>query len=155
MYLKSYFVCKNLIFVAKMNNFNPEEITKFLEINPEVSENSLTWKLYDSETRNFLFLSVYSNLKFKGSENNLVSVQTNFGYFELHNFNLLFFLEPNEIVFVHHDSEKINCMIVGKNCTCSLYSNIDRNLVRSNIAELEPAFLLSALQLALLEDILP
>lgn len=138
-----------------MENFDPGEITKFLESEPERSGNSWTWKLFDSGTRNFLFLSIYSNVDFQGLDNNLVSVQTNFGYFELHNFNSILFLEPNEILFVQYDNEKINCLIVGKNCTCSLYSNINRKLVRSNIAELEPAFLLSALQLALLEEILP
>ncbi|MGB9771797.1 MAG: hypothetical protein ACPLX7_07455 [Candidatus Kapaibacteriota bacterium] len=138
-----------------MKEFSPEDITKFLEVAPEVSSNCSTWKLFDPETRNFLFLSVYTNIDFNGTKNTLVSVQTNFGYFELHNFNSVYFLEPNEIAFIQFDSEIINCLVVGKNCTCSLFSNIDRKLVRSKIAELDPAFLLSALQLALLEEILP
>lgn len=137
------------------NIIEPEDITKFLEAQPEVTENCYTWKLYDKESRNFLFLSLYFEIEFNGTKNHLVSVQTNFGYFELHNFNSVLIIEPNEISFVSFNTEKINCLIVGKNCTCSLYSNIDRKLVRSNIADLDPAFLLSALQLALLEETLP
>ncbi|MCX7908658.1 MAG: hypothetical protein N2560_03985 [Ignavibacteria bacterium] len=135
-------------------DINPIEITNFLEVEPEKTFNCWTWKLYDKENKSFLFLSLYTDIEFDGKKNRLVSVQTNFGYFELHNFSHVLFLEPNEISFVEFSKEKINCLIVGKNCTCSLYSNINRDIVKTNIAELDPAFLLSALQLALLEDTL-
>ncbi len=134
------------------DQINPQEITNFLEVSPEQTYNCWTWKLYDQATGNFLFLSLYLDISFSDAKYRLVSIQTNFGYFELHNFNSIIFIDPNEIAFVQFDSKKINCLIIGKNCTCSLYSNIDRQLVKSNMAELDPAFLLSALQLALLEE---
>lgn len=136
------------------NTLTPEEITNFLGVEPESVGNCLTWKIYEPKTDNFLFLSIYFELEHKTKSGNLISVQTKFGYFELHNFNKIVLIEPNEISFVQFNNEKINCLVVGKNCTCSLYANIDRKLLRSNIAEVDPAFLLSSLQLALLEDVI-
>jgi hypothetical protein len=133
---------------------NVEEITNFLNVSPEQSLNCYTWKLHDAETNSFLFLSLFTDIEFNGNRNNLISVQTKFGYFELHNFNEILFLEPNEIAFVQFDEKKINCLVVGKNCTCSLYSNIDREIIRSKMSEIDPAFLLSALQLALIDEAL-
>ncbi len=127
-------------------------ITKFLETQAEVSENSWCWKLFNPETKNFLFLTIYQNVPLNNTYINLASVQTNFGYFELHNFTKIVFVEPNEIAFIQHDKSKLNCLIVGKNCTCSLYSNINREIIKYNLSELNSALLLSALQLALFED---
>ncbi len=136
------------------NILSPEDISRFLEVEPETIGNCWTWKLFDHSTESFLFLSIYYEIEHRDKTGNLVSVQTKFGYFELHNFNRIVLFEPNEISFVQFNDEKINCLIVGKNCTCSLYSNIDRELVRSNMTEIDPAFLLSSLQLALLEEVI-
>ncbi len=129
-----------------------DSITNFLETQAEVGENSWCWKLFNPETKNFLFLTIYQNVTLNNTNINLVSVQTNFGYFELHNFSKMIFVEPNEIAFIHQDESKLNCLIIGKNCTCSLYSNINREIIKYNLSELNSALLLSALQLALFED---
>jgi len=129
-------------------------INNFLGTEPETHENSWSWKLYDPETKNFLFLTIYQNIELNGTKFNLASVQTSFGYFELHNFSKIMFVEPNEIAFIQYDPQKLNCLIIGKNCTCSLYSNIQREIIKYNFAELDTALLLSALQLALFEETL-
>jgi len=140
--------------MVEFSEQNISAISKFLGTEPEKNENSWCWKLVDPETKNFLFLTIYQNIELNGSKINLASVQTSFGYFELHNFSKIILVEPNEIAFLQYDTQKLNCLIVGKNCTCSLYSNIQREIIKHNFAELDSALLLSALQLALFEETL-
>lgn len=133
-----------------------EEITKMLGVEPEQKENVWTWKIVDQETKQMIFLSLFLAVQStNGEKTNIVSIQNVNGYFELHNFKLIIPIEPNEIAFVSFDSSQISCMVVSKNCACSLYSNVDRSILNSNIAELDNALLLSAMQLALIEETLP
>ncbi len=127
-----------------------------LGVEPEQKENVWTWKIVDQETKQMIFLSLFLAVQSTNDEKtNIVSIQNVNGYFELHNFKLIIPIEPNEIAFVSFDSSEISCMVVSKNCACSLYSNVDRSILNSNIAELDNALLLSAMQLALIEETLP
>ncbi|MFP4529261.1 MAG: hypothetical protein ACLFQX_11985 [Candidatus Kapaibacterium sp.] len=85
----------------------------------------------------------------------LVSVQTQHGYFELHDCDSFIVFEPDEIIFISIVNDLVSCLIVGRECTCSLYSNIRRENLNADFATLEPAVLLSAMQLSLVEGVLP
>jgi hypothetical protein len=62
------------------------------------------------------------------------------------------FFEPDEIIFIAHDNEFMSSLIIGKQCTCSLYSNISVKILKSDFADLHPAVLLSAMQLSIAES---
>jgi hypothetical protein len=63
--------------------------------------------------------------------------------------------EPDEVIFIQATSDKVSSLIIGKNCSCSMYANISRDVLGADFAELDPAVLLSAMQLSLTESILP
>lgn len=132
-----------------------EQIIKILGDPSSSYSNNFNWKLTDETHRQVLYLSLYflQQTPFQKTTN-LVSVQTSYGYFELHGFSLIIPVEPDEIAFIYLGEDKFSCMIVGRNCTCSLYSDIDKNLIKTNFAELDNAVLLSAMQSALFEDLL-
>ncbi len=132
-----------------------ETIAKFLGAEPQKVGNNFSWKVVDTESGQLLYLSVFFDLpSYNGSSSNLVSVQNANGYFELHNFKTIVPIEPNEIAFVDYDDKNISCLIVGQNATCSLFSNVSRSLLNVGIEKLDDAFLLSVMQLSLLEEIL-
>jgi hypothetical protein len=134
-----------------------DEITRMLGVEPERKNDGVwLWKIVDTDTKQMVFLTLFLGVQSaNGEKSNIVSIQNTNGYFELHDFKLLVPIEPNEIAFVSYDASKVSCMVVSKNCACSLYSNIDRSILNTNIAELDNALLLSAMQLALIEETLP
>lgn len=134
-----------------------DEITKMLGVEPErKNEGVWLWKIVDIDTKQTVFLTLFLEVQStNGEKSNIVSIQNTNGYFELHDFRLVVPIEPNEIAFVSYDASKVSCMVVSRNCACSLYSNVDRSILSTNIAELDNALLLSAMQLALIEETLP
>jgi len=45
-------------------------------------------------------------------------------------------------------------LVIGKNSTCSLFSNINKDLIKLNFAELHPAVLMAAMQLSITESVI-
>ncbi len=119
-------------------------------------ENSWTWQLNNAEAMQSLFISVYNDIQLgKEVKGAMVSVQTLHGYFELHNCIGYVIFEPDEVIFVQSAGETVSCMIVGRQCTCSMFTNIRKEILKSDFNTLDPAVLLSAMQLSLTESILP
>ncbi|MGQ9819473.1 MAG: hypothetical protein ACUVQ1_06060 [Candidatus Kapaibacteriales bacterium] len=141
--------------LVMLNDVFLEQIIKILG-NPNSSfSNNYNCKLSDETKEQVLYLSLkILEQTATAKTTNLVSVQTSNGYFELHGFSRVVPIEPDEVAFLSIDEEKSSCMIVGRNCTCRPFSNINKNLIRTNFAELDNELLLSAMQLALFEDLL-
>jgi len=81
-------------------------------------------------------------------------VQTHHGYYELHDISGYLVFEPDEIIFVQAEKNTVSSIIIGKLCTCSMYSNIRREILKADFSTLDNAVLLSAMQLSLAESIL-
>lgn len=134
---------------------NIDEISKVFGSEPAISEKSFAWKLKNEETRQSLVLNLHNEVDFGGAKAPLVSVQTHHGYYELHNPKAFFTFEPDEVIFIAFDKEKASCIIVGKNCACSVFSNVSRGLMGADFTKLDPPALLAAMQLSLAETLLP
>lgn len=138
--------------------FNIEDIEKIsnvLNCTPEVSDNTWIWKIVNHENKQSLILTLHKNIPFDKNEIGcLVSVQTLYGYYELHNPIGYMIFEPDEVIFIQANEETISSIIVGKQSTCSVFANIKRDLINKDFKELDPAILLSVLQLSITEAIL-
>ncbi len=138
--------------------FNKEaidKISKTLGAEPEVNKNVWMWKLSNPENKQSLILTLNKDINFSRSDKGcLISVQTLYGYYELHNPISYMIFEPDEIIFLFSDEKTISSIIIGKQCTFSMYANISRNLISKDYKELDPAILLSVLQLSITESIL-
>ncbi len=138
--------------------FNAEDIEKISEllgVNPQLEENSWTYKLSNSETRQNIVFTIYNNVVLPNDKStSIISVQTNHGYFELHNCSNLIFFEPDEVIFVEADETNISSLVIGKTATCSLFSNIKRHLLKENFTDLDAPLLLSAMQLSIIDSML-
>lgn len=141
-----------------MLNFTEKDIEKVSEILnqvPKKNENSWTWSLKNNDNSKPLVFTIYTNIKITDHDfGNLISVQTQHGYYELHNISAYMFFEPDEVIFINSHLDLISCLIIGKQSTCSLYANIKRDTLNSDFIELDPAALLSAMQLSIVENIL-
>jgi hypothetical protein len=61
--------------------------------------------------------------------------------------------EPEEVIFINQKDDLLSSLIIGKNCTCSLFSNINRHILNADFNTLDPSVLLAAMQLSLTESI--
>lgn len=130
-------------------------ITKVLQTKPERLENAWSWHMENKHTRQSLVFTIYADVDLgKGRNGALISAQTHHGYYELHECHGYMVFEPDEIIFVNASKDRVSSLIIGKQCTCSMYSNISRDILSADFAALDPSVLLSAMQLSITEEIL-
>lgn len=127
-------------------------ISKALHTEPDVLEGSWTWLLKNKQNNLTLVLTLYSQAKLGDDAiGALVSIQTQQGYYELHDITHYLVFEPDEVIFVQSSGEYMSCIIVGGESVCSLFSNIRREILNTDFSTLDPAVLMSAMQLSLTE----
>ena len=138
-------------------NDDVEKISSILGVEHKGSTDTWTWTLKNSQTNQSVVFTIYNKTQLSPQSNNhgvLVSVPTKHGYFELHGLTGYMLFEPEEVIFVRAEEERVSCLVIGSNSSCSLFSNIDKSILKSSITELDPAILLSAMQLSLAESII-
>lgn len=132
-----------------------KKISSILDCEPKSIGNSTTWALTNKEIKQQLFLTVNNDVQLGGNQTGtLVSVQTQHGYFELHDCNQFITFEPEEIIFLSNGIDHVSCLVIGKSGTCSLFGKVNKGLIGTDIVKLDSAVLLAAMQLSLTESIL-
>jgi hypothetical protein len=130
-------------------------ISETLGLKPQEFDRGWTWRLHNKETGQQLIFSIYTNIQLENNESgNLITVQTQHGYFELHNCTMFMLFEPDEVIFIQHDEVKLSSLIIGRQSTCSMFTNINREILSHDFSELDPPLLLSAMQLSIAESVL-
>lgn len=136
-------------------NEDAHKISETLGCKAKEFDNSWSWKLSNSKTQHSMVFTVYKEVKLSRNRiGGLLSVQTLYGYYELHGLTGYVIFEPDEVIFVNEDGNKVSCIIIGKECTCSMFSNISKSVIHADFTKLDPAVLLSAMQLSLTETVL-
>lgn len=134
------------------NNLDIEKISNLFDSQPQIHDSGYTWTIKNEELKDKLILTLYTNITdYNDNKINLVSIITQMGTLELHNCNSYLLFEPDEVIFISSENDKVSSLIVGKKGTTSLYSNIDRSMLNADITELDSAFLMSVMQLSLTE----
>lgn len=87
------------------------------------------------------------------SESVVLSAQTVHGYFELHDVQRFVPVEPDEIIFVAEEGNRVSGLVVGREGTCSLFANVHKAIISADLTTLEPALILAAMQLGLTEHV--
>lgn len=135
--------------------FTPEHIASIgtmLGIEPATMGDDSTLALSNEETRQTLTLSLHNNVQFSESDSgSLVVAHTQHGYFELHGCTGFMLFEPDEVIFYSQRAERMSFLVVGKQCTCSMFSDIVRENLSADFAEIDPRLIMSSMQLSLTE----
>lgn len=95
--------------------------------------------------------AIVLSISFLQNQSVVLSAQTSYGYFELHGVARMVPVEPDEVIFVTEDGQKVSGLVVGRNGACSLFANVERSLISADLSTIEPALLLAAMQLGLTE----
>lgn len=139
-------------------SFTPSDIEKISAIfggSPPDNGQSVMWRLSNPQTRQAQTVTLHNHVTFGRNESgSLVVVQTIHGYFELHRCTGYVIFEPDEVIFVSLTGDFLSSMVVGRQCTCSMFAPIHRDVLSMDFTELDPAILMSAMQLSLAEGVL-
>jgi len=130
-----------------------EKINLIINSHPTEFENGWSWTVRSSDKSKPMVINLYQKIE-NLKTGIMVSVQTRHGFYELHDINNILYFEPDEVLFLKSDESTMSCLIIGSENTCSLYSNININLIKSDFSQLHPAILLSAMQLSIAESLL-
>ncbi len=140
----------------KFTKTDIDAISNILGMPYQKMDSSWAWKLINSETKQTLVFSIFNDVNLSDEHNaiSIISVQNNQGYFELHNCTDYLLFEPDEVIFINANTNNISSLTIGKAATVSMFSNINRELLKKDLTELEAPLLLSAMQLSLADTML-
>jgi hypothetical protein len=139
--------------------FTDEDIRRIAETlggEPQTTGDETSIWLTNPVSRQSLTVNLHNNVQLgKDRTGALVVAQTQHGYFELHDCSGFMVFEPDEVIFIGSEGDYISSIVVGGQCTCSMFVNIRREILSTDFTRLDPRVLMSAMQLSLTEDILP
>ena len=141
------------------NQFTEKEIAQIsalLGVEGKSRGNNYRFELLNSENGNQLVLEIYPDIPIGKKNGNLISVFTQNTHLQLHfctGFVLSEFL--GEITFVAEKEGHLSGLTIEKEAGCSLYANVDSNMLSGDLTQLGPEVMLSGIALSLAEDILP
>lgn len=141
-------------FSFKESDFT--KLGKILKARPKHKGNNVRFELQGTDPQRKLTLEIYPGLRIGGRTGNLVSVYTPSAHLQLH-FCSGFVVSSmlNEVTFVGEEGGKLAGLIIEKEGGCSLYANVDRELLSGDFTRLGPEVMLSGIALSLTESILP
>lgn len=114
------------------------------------TENSFTIKIKNEKINSLIYVEIIPE------ENSvcLISVYTNNAHLQLQSCTNIVISEMlEEVIFIADAGDSISGLILSKQGDCSLYSNVDKKILRSDFSNLNSEKLLAAMALSVTEII--
>lgn len=117
--------------------------------------NNFRISVEDPESCRKLALEIYPNITIGNKNGNLISVYSPSAHLQLH-FCTGYVSSAvlGEVTFIAENNGKISGIIIEKEAGCSLYANVDSELLSGDFTQLGPEVMLSGIALSLSEHIL-
>ncbi|NOY76957.1 MAG: hypothetical protein GXO76_03705 [Calditrichaeota bacterium] len=132
-----------------------QKIASVLKTTAHQSGNSWRMIVADPEENRKLSVEIYSNIPIGSRNGNLISVYTQDSHLQLHFCTAYVVSESlGEVTFVSESPEKISGLIIESGASCSMYANVDRQVLSGDFTRLGPEVVLSGVALSLTEKVL-
>jgi hypothetical protein len=119
-------------------------------------EQCLRLVLENPEEKRKLSLEIYPDIPIGKRKGNLISVYTLSAHLQLHFCSGYVVSDMlGEVTFVGESGGKLSGLIVEKGAACSLYANLDSEILSGDFTQLGPEVMLSGIALSLTEHLLP
>ena len=134
---------------------NIKEIEGVLGVNSKEGANYYRFILENKEDNRRLSLEIYPDIMIGNESGNLISIYTSNAHLQLH-FCVGYVVSEmlDEVTFISEQSGRLCGLIVEKGAGCSLYANVDREILSGDFTALGPEVMLSGIALSLTEDII-
>ena len=133
-----------------------KKLSTILGVPAKHKGNNFRYEINGASGRRKLALEIYPDIRIGSKRGNLISVYTANAHLQLH-FCSGYVVSAmlNEVTFVCEQSGKLSGLIVEREGGCSLYANVDREILSGDFTQLGPEIMLSGIALSLTESILP
>ena len=133
-----------------------KKVSKVLNVAPKFKGTNVRFELGGKKGGRSLTLEIYPNISIGKKRGNLITVYTPSAHLQLHFCTGYVISEMlNEVTFIGEQNGKLSGIIVEKEGGCSLYANVDREILSGNFTQMGPEVMLSGIALSLTETILP
>ncbi len=141
-------------FEFKTSDF--KKLSDILGVAAKHKGNNIRYELENKANRQKLAIEIYPDIRIGSRRGNLISVYTPSAHLQLH-FCSGFVISKmlNEVTFIGQHEGKLSGLIIEKEGGCSLYANVDREILSGDFTRLGPEVMLSGIALSLSESILP
>lgn len=138
--------------------FSPADfrrIGKLLNTRPKVMGTNYRYEVGGTDPHRRLALEIFPHIRIGNEKGNLVSVYTESSHLQLHFCSGFVVSEMlGEVTFIGEHNGKLSGLIIEKGGGCSLYANVDRELLSGDFTKLGPEVMLSGIALSLTDSIL-
>ena len=141
-------------FIFKSSDIR--KIARILGTGPKHKKNNVRFELEGRSPAQKLSLEIYSDIYIGKRRGNLITVYTPSSHLQLH-FCSGYVLSAmlKEVTFIGEHNGKLSGLIVERGGGCSLYANVDRQILSGDFTRLGPEVMLSGIALSLSEPLLP
>lgn len=133
-------------------NFNEKSFDDFenlFNVKPVNSEKSVSFNLLNQQKKTEISIEIIA----ESDDNALISVYTENAHLQLQNAKYFLISEMlSEAIFISETDDMISGLIVSSQGDCSLYSNVSKNILKGDFADLSSEKLIAAVALSLAES---
>ena len=132
-----------------------KRITRILNCEYELKGNNYRLTIESSEKTRKLVLEIYPDTKIGEKRGNLISVYTENTHLQLHFCSGYVVSEMlEEVTFFSEENGKVSGLIIEREAGCSMYSNVDREVLSGDFSKIGTEVMLSGISLSLTEHII-
>lgn len=155
---KKVSAAKKFVTEEKKFNISPVDIDKIahsLGVTKQDFGNHYRMYLENPQEGRKLTLEIYPNIPIGTRKGTLVTVYTPNAHLQLQFCSGYVVSEMlGEVTFIGTSDGKLSGLIIEKGAACSLYANVDTDLLSGDITQLGPEVMLSSIALSLTETII-
>ncbi len=135
-----------------------ERIETVLGVKAKTDASLARFELADKSSGRRITLEIHRDVKTKGltsgGSTTLVSVYAASSFLQLQGCTGVWGSQDlGEVIFVARSGETANGLVVEREAGCSLYANVDTNLLSTDFTQLAPELIMSSLALSVTEDL--
>ncbi len=132
------------------------KLARVLKVRPKRLGHCVRFEVANAPQKRSMAVEIYSDIPIGNRRGTLVSVYTAMTHLQLH-FCTGYVASTllGEVTFVGESDGKLSGLTIEREGGCSLYANVDRNLLSGDFTRLGPEVMLSGIALSLAESILP
>src|SRR6266699_2999564 len=134
-------------FIFKESDF--KKLSKVLAVPAKHKGNNIRYEIGGKGQQHALAVEIYTNIAIGNRRGNLISVYTPNSHLQLH-FCSGYVVSTmlNEVTFIGEQEGKLSGLIIEKEGGCSLYANVDREMLSGDFTRLGPEVMLSGIALS-------
>ena len=131
------------------------KIGEILGVEPKTVSNMYRYEIQREDINRRISLEIYPNIPIGKNNGNLISLYTINSHLQLHFCSGFVASEMlGEVTFYSEGDGKISGLIIEKEGGCSLFSNVDKEVLSGDFTKLAPEVMMSSIALSLMETTL-